>query len=307
MLPIGLYTLPRFIQLSSNNFRVKGSIKFLQIFAIVGVIPALIFFTWFNKSSYGNPLQFSGTVASVKALDENGNPAVPDNQKIENVSEFVDTSKQKKDAVSFFDTRDVLNGVYIHLISPDRGVVFYTPVMLLGVLGLFLLNKNEPKKTVVLIFVSGITFLLYSMWGDPWGGWAFGSRYLIPVYSLLSIGIAELASVYRKKLLFILLFLPIFGYSAYVNTAGALGTLANPPQVEVLFLESQTKTIQKYTYDRSIDYIKAGKTKSVVYNSIFKDSISLYSYFISITTLITLVGTSLVLIPYILEKRYAKN
>jgi hypothetical protein len=117
--------------------------------------------------------------------------------------------------------------------------------MVFGVLGLFLLNKNEPKKTVVLIFVSGITFLLYSMWGDPWGGWAFGSRYLIPVYSLLSIGIAELASVYRKKLLFILLFLPIFGYSAYVNTAGALGTLANPPQVEVLFLENRIFLRQK--------------------------------------------------------------
>ena len=43
----------------------------------------------------------------------------------------------------FFKTRNLLNGFYIHLLSPDRGIIYYAPVILLGLLGfLFLLAKK---------------------------------------------------------------------------------------------------------------------------------------------------------------------
>ncbi len=307
MIPVGISVLTRLIKLEIIQHKIKGQISLPSIIAVLGVVPPLLFFMWFNTNSYGKPLQFSGTVPSVKAIDENGLPTVPDNQELKNVSEFVDTEKQDKDAVSFFSTRDTLNGFYTHTISRDRGVIFFTPVILFGIIGLYLLSKQDYSKSVVLTFIASITLMLYSMWGDPWGGWAFGSRYLIPVYAILAISTSVLIAKFGRRLLLLVLFTPIFIYSVYVNTAGALGTVASPPKEEVLFLESQTGKIQRFSYDRSLELIQSDNTTSIVYNYGLRNSLKLNDYFMIIVVSISLLGVGLLLLPgYIGGKLWKK-
>jgi hypothetical protein len=49
-----------------------------------------------------------------------------------------DADKEKK-AVGFFETRNMLNGFDVHVVSPDRGMTTYAPIVLMGILGLFFL------------------------------------------------------------------------------------------------------------------------------------------------------------------------
>jgi hypothetical protein len=93
------------------------------------------------------------------------------------------------------------------------------------------------------------------MWGDPWGGWAFGSRYLIPTYALLAFGLAFALSRWRYRLVILLLFVPLFTFSLWVNTLGAVTSLANPPEVQVLSLEKQSGHEQKYTFMRNWEFL----------------------------------------------------
>src|SRR4030042_6835933 len=77
MFPIGLFALGRFIYLVSDETKIKINIKILGFLTFATALIPLIFFLWFNKVSYQNPLQFSGTVPSVPAIDSEGKPTAP--------------------------------------------------------------------------------------------------------------------------------------------------------------------------------------------------------------------------------------
>src|SRR5207237_1298615 len=97
--------------------------------------------------------------------------------------------------------------------------------------------------------------LLYSMWDDPYGGWAFGSRYLIPTYAILSIFMALLLKRIAKYNILLLLFFAVFTYSVGINTLGAITSNRNPPQVEAVALERASGKAQPYTYIRNFNVL----------------------------------------------------
>ena len=74
------------------------------------------------------------------------------------------------------------------LFSFRKGWFIYTPIMLLAMLGLFLLKKNQPK-----LFLGFMVFFLLDLWVvSSWSCWwyaggSFSSRSMIPVYALLLI------------------------------------------------------------------------------------------------------------------------
>src|SRR6185436_9301842 len=107
-----------------------------------------------------------------------------------------------------FVTKVQLVGAYTLLLSDERSVPVYSPVVLLGIFGIVALYKKRQKIAAANILAGTIlvNLLLYSMFGDPWGGWSFGPRYLIPSLAMLCIGLALAMQIYRKKLWFILLF-----------------------------------------------------------------------------------------------------
>ena len=131
------------------------------------------------------------------------------------------------------------------------------------------------------------------MWGDPWGGWAFGSRYLIPSYAILSIFVALLLTYWRKNILFLALFIILFGYSVAVNTLGAITTSAMPPQPEVLNLEKISGIVQRYTYQRNWEFLIAGNSKSFVFQTFARKYVTSEQYFEILAGLIILAGLSL--------------
>lgn len=296
LLPMALWVISNWAAVS-----VKDSYAILKpyigrMLALTGVTIPLLFFFWFNTQSYGNPLQFSGTVSSVRDIDASGKPTDAVQISRDNADRYLEPAKKTKSATGFFTPRKLLNGLYIHIISPDRGLIYFAPVVLLGIFGLYEIYKKNRRMAIIIVATIWMILLLYSMWGDPWGGWAFGSRYLIPAYALLSLGVAFSLSRYRRNILVVGIFVAVLYYSIIVNTAGALSSHANPPQVEVLNLEKLSGKVQKYTYERNLDYLKAGDSKSFVYRSWAKHVISAWEYYLYISWSIAGVCGLLVLV-----------
>ena len=280
MFPIGLVCLSRMISFTRIRNSLKFSIKIPLIVSTVALIFPLLFFLWFNNASFGNPFQLSGTLRTIKDVSK----VQTDKSSSKGVQPGLGkVPRKEKTAVGFFTTRNLTNGLYLLFISPDRGMIFYTPVMLFGIIGIILAIKKKARMSVLMVAIIGANILLYSLWADPWGGWAFGSRYLIPTYAILSIFIALFLTFWSNKYFL----MPVFAFAAFysvaVNTLGAITTSALPPQVEVLELEKLSGLVQKYTYERNWDFLLAGHSKSFVYQTFLKDYLSTFQFYMILT------------------------
>ena len=308
MFPIGIFALGRFIILKKEQGKLNVNLKLAGVLTFATALLPILFLLWFNFASFGNPFQLSGTVPSVKAIDEQGNPTAPALAGTENIQKFIQPETQEKAAVRFFKTRNLLAGFNTHLASLDRGIVGFTPVVLFGILGGFLLYRKNQSTLNLLASILGINILLYSMWGDPYGGWAFGSRYLIPSYAILSIFLALALTNLRKNSLFLLIFFIITSYSIAVNTLGAITTSANPPKVEAVPLSQITGIPEKYTYERNFDFLVNYGSKSFIFQSFASKYLAAWQYYLAICLPIISVSAFLLLILrfFVKEQRHEK-
>jgi hypothetical protein len=271
----------------------------MHLVASAGVILPLIFFLGFNTISYGGPLHTLGSsfVTNVKSIGANGKPS--DTTTLAPVDKLKNDSAEKNSGgLSYFKSRNLLNGLFIHFLSQDRGVLFFTPVMLLAIIGIAVAAQMQVASMGILLGVVGLNIILYSLWSDPWGGWAFGSRYLIPSYSLLAVFISLALTKYRKNLAFIGIIILLAAYSIGVNTAGALSSSANPPKVEVLSLEQLSGHEEKYTVQRNLDFLRKGDSKSYVFRTFARKYFTAQNYFLTIAGIISAVLITLVLLSY---------
>ncbi len=307
MAPIGIAALGKFVLVTRKEKSTNLTIKPLYVFSFLGVVLPLAFFMWFNFHSYGNPFQLSGTVPGVNAIDQYGKPTAPQGVDPKNADSLLNPARQKKSAIRFFQTREILNGFYIHFISPDRGVIYYAPVVIFGIAGMLLAIKKKVRIVSVLAGIIGANILLYSMWGDPWGGWAFGSRYLIPSYAILSIFIALLLTYWKRKVIFLIPFLLVVFYSIAINTLGAITTSAIPPQVQVLSLEELSGIVQKYTYARNWEFLLAGNSKSFVYQTYLADYLSALHFYQILTASIFIVFGGNMFYYYLISRKGESN
>ncbi|NMC36485.1 hypothetical protein GYA49_05575 [Candidatus Beckwithbacteria bacterium] len=293
MFPIALFAAGRLLIISPGRAKVKISLWLPGILSIATVVLPLYFFMWFNQQSYGNPFQFSGTVSSVNAIDEQGKPTTPTEIGTLDMQTYLNPELQKKSAVGFFKTRNLVNGLYTHLIGSDRSILWFTPIMFFGALGLWLLFLKKPYIAAVLIAIVGVNLTLYSLWGDPWGGWAFGSRYLVPGYAILAIGIAYLVDYFKHKPWFLIIFLPVMAYSIYINTLGAITSSAIPPKVEVLALEKLSGRVEHYNFLRSWEFLQSNQSKSFVYQTWGHTYLSATQYYLLIATCLVWISGGL--------------
>lgn len=307
MAPIGLAALGKFILVTKKEKSTSIGIKPMYIFSLLGVAIPLVFFMWFNFHSYGNSFQLSGTVPGVNAIDQNGKPTAPQGVDPKNADSLLNPARQQKSAVRFFQTREILNGFYIHFISPDRGVIYFAPVVIFGIAGMLLAIKKRVRIVSVLAGIIGANILLYSMWGDPWGGWAFGSRYLIPSYAIFSIFIGLLLTYWRKKILFLIPFILVAFYSIAINTLGAITTSAIPPQIQVLNLEKISGIVQRYTYQKNWDFLLAGNSKSFVYQTFLSNYLSALQFYQILTVSICIVIGGIILYYYVISRKGENN
>ena len=96
------------------------------------------------------------------------------------------------------------------LFSNKHGLFNWTPVFLLGAIGLYFLYKRsrQDKKLVLTLTVAiFLQLLVAASWMRWWGGYSYGNRYVLGTAVLLGIGFAyfmKKAYLYKKFLLWLI-------------------------------------------------------------------------------------------------------
>ena len=118
--------------------------------------------------------------------------------------------------------------------------------------------------------------LTYSMFDDPWGGWSFGPRYMIPAISILCVFISTSLDKFYRNFVFMFFAFLLLVYSIFVNSLGVFTTTAVPPKQEA----ENLVTPIPYTYEYGKKIITSGKNSSLLYNLFLKDNISTVNYLV---------------------------
>ncbi|MBA3723672.1 MAG: hypothetical protein H0W89_02125 [Candidatus Levybacteria bacterium] len=305
MLPIGIAALGKVFIAKRAEGKITFTVPILRVLSVAVMVIPLAFFLWFNSMSYGNPLQLSGTIERAIEVRTDGSPILESEKIIADKKakgEEIPQGTYDKNVLNFFQSRLLLNGLYSHFVSPDRGLLAFTPVMLFGIAGMVWAIKKRVKHTSLFVAIIGFNILLYSMWSDPYGGWAFGSRYLIPAYALLAVFIAYLLTRLHKYSLFLLFFFMVMSYSVAVNTLGAVTTNRNPPMVEAVGLSEITGREELYTYMRNVSQLNNNISKSYVFEAYVANKITAWQYYIFLTSFIVIVSAFILMTLRIVPK-----
>ncbi len=76
-------------------------------------------------------------------------------------------------------------GVFGLLLSPYRGLFWYSPILLLIVPGAFILRRQ--RSTIIILTLLGLQVVTYATWWSWHGGIVWGPRFLLPVMPLLML------------------------------------------------------------------------------------------------------------------------
>lgn len=81
------------------------------------------------------------------------------------------------------------------LFSPGRGIIWYCPAVIMGVLGFQKVAKRKRPEALLIAGLFGSFLLLHSLWTFWHGGWSWGPRFLVPVLP----GILALTGLLENK------------------------------------------------------------------------------------------------------------
>ncbi len=258
LLPLIIFALSQ--NLVFDNKKLTLKINLLFVYLAIGLIPVLTIFGFYNQQVTGSYYKLGQFL---------GRSEYPPKE----VLEVVDQPLDPYQPTLPFYTRLQVDGLYILLLSNERGWLYYSPIVFIGLLGLFLSIKraNYPQITLAIIAMVAMTVLLYASFGDPWGGWSFGPRYLLPATALLCIGLGLSIDRWYKSFIFGLVFLFISSYGIYISTLGAFTTTQVPPKQEAEHLS----VFIPYTYAYNQQLIDQNKSGSLVYNFWLKENYAL--------------------------------
>jgi hypothetical protein len=282
--PNVILLLPIMVYFAITVFQIHWTQHKLYIqFKLNGIITSIFFIAltglhgYYNYIHFDSPTRLSGQLVGYKTY--------LDAQKQQEANEINLADLQaKKESQLFFREELLLSGLYTLTIAPDKGLFVFSPVFLLSLAGLFLFLKHAKVATVVLFATVVTHILLYSSWGDPWGGWAYGPRYLIPSMSILSISIVYFLAHTKLAPIYKAIAIPLFAYSCVISLVGALTTKAVPPKVEADYLNTQYGPAYVW------QFFNQNRSGSFIYNTYLAQSTSLqeimfYLVFIAVALL----------------------
>ncbi|MDA4129207.1 MAG: hypothetical protein OK457_00400 [Thaumarchaeota archaeon] len=121
-------------------------------------------------------------------------------------------------------------GVFLNLFTPMRGLFSYSPILLLGVWGMWKMLRNSHTDREALLFLSIFLGILglYSSWYDPLGGLSFGPRLIISSIPFLLIPAGFVISEANGKYSYTFAYL-LFATGVVVNGIAALVGVLAPP------------------------------------------------------------------------------
>jgi hypothetical protein len=276
--PVLIWVLAQHFEQTKNSKGKFLSIKLNIMHLALGVAPLLAVFGWYNHAITGSYFQLAQNVGRADYIDSNSPPKI--------ATPKVDKSIYESKLV--FNTRDMLNGLYILLLSDERGIVEYQPIILLGIFGAFVVYKQRKHPTLLLVMASiaVLNIIVYSLFGDPWGGWSFGPRYLIPTSTVLCVLLGPALTSIGKKPLYLLVAAGFTVFCIYINALGTLTTNSIPPKNETYNLVTPIP----YTYQYNIDILNKGKASSLIYNLHLTEELRPIQFFHIYTALTTILG-----------------
>jgi hypothetical protein len=212
--PVFLYIFCKI--LSRNQKKKEFLILFItSIFGVIGLFGQGLY----NHIVYDNWQQMSNTLPQY-------NWRTPEklNKDIANVEE---ESERKNEISSSLRGSNLKKGLHTLLISLDRGLFVFSPMFILALLGYIYFIKKRNHEKIFLLYVPLFTLFIYAIFGDAWGGFAYGARYLLPVMAMLSISLGLIFHRFRN-LYFRTLFILLVVFSAIQSVAGVMSTTIIP-------------------------------------------------------------------------------
>jgi hypothetical protein len=159
-------------------------------------------------------------------------------------------------AKGVFDERRLFQGLYTQLFSEQRGLLMFSPILLLALLGIIPFFKEKKDFAIISLSVFAITILFYSVWQDYWGGWSYGPRYLIAAIPFLFLPTLYFFKTYMHKPILLVLFYIAGVWGICVNTLGAFTAALLPCpcegfngfQYSPLLALTQIDTLSKHSF-----------------------------------------------------------
>lgn len=296
MMPVLIAVIGEHLSLSKAKDTVSLSLNTAIIGLVIGVIPLMYGYLLYNYSLTGSYFTIGQMIGRSNYFD------TEEQKEEQRIRDALNTEEERFSLP--FESREQQHGAYILLISDERGILFYSPVVLIGIIGLVLLyrDKKYAVASVVMFSVILTNIVVYSMFGDPWGGWAFGPRYLLPMIAVLALTSSVALEKYKKNILFSLGVFIVLAYSVYVNTAGAVTSNNIPPKVEAIHFETPVP----YTYQFNFEKIEQGFSQSLLYNSVFS-WMTVEEYHLLLVVLVLSLPTALLVYNFILSTRYTRR
>jgi hypothetical protein len=267
MLPVMVYFLLSSIDFEKIKDRISISIRPAFLFSVVFFLIVSVLHGYYNYTQLGSWKQLSGTIIGYKVIKERQLFATQAGQA--QIKEI----EQSKTTTSFFREDQLPHGLFTLLVAPDKGILLFSPVFALGITALIGLLKQINRPLAILLSLTGVNLFLYSSFGDPWGGWAYGPRYLSISMAVLSLIIGIWLSQVRYRIVTKFIIFLLFAYSSAIALMGVLTTNAIPPKVEADYLRI------KYGYFMAFDFFKDGGSSSYLYNTFAASHLTLYEYF----------------------------
>jgi len=146
------------------------------------------------------------------------------------------------------------------LFDLNRGILWWTPVVVAGIAGLFFLKPSQ--KWLLLSFV-GINFWVYSAWESWHSAWSFGNRFLVVLFPVFVVGIAALLSR-NPRLRPLLLLLALYTFLLSLLFIAATTAIPDPFNLSSLFsywlgdgrlLELPLRVLEKTSVARAISLL----------------------------------------------------
>jgi len=275
-IPFAIISLPISLAYVYQHFKLKSkpfalTINWKIFFAGLGLIFPIIIFGYYNLNTTGSISTLAQSVGQSSDFRGTSIDALAPE-----LAASISATPKTGGLFRVYKTRNLIQGLYTLLISHERAIFYYSPLLVIALAGFIYYLRSNSKEILHPAFAAAAFGLVsYSMFGDPWGGWSFGPRYLIPSTAILCLFIPYVIAKLFKSKIFNLIFVILICVSVYINTLGALTSNLIPPEQEADFLV--TRIPHNYTYNWQL--INAGSTHSLLYILLFSKFITPLTFY----------------------------
>ena len=301
-MPVIVYFIIALFSVSKEKFGYKVSVRWVGVLALIAFFALTSLHFYHNAVYYGSWKTLSGALPSYHIQSATSTATTIDSVVVKpNALEIAKNTPTEKNVVAFFSEEHVPSGFFTLMFSADRGLFFFCPIFILGFIGMYLARKKTSPEYYTLLALVAVNILLYSSWGDPWGGWAFGPRYLIPSMAILALFTGVFVSSKPLQLIKRTLAFALALFGSFIGLLGVLTTNAIPPLTEGILLPAK-----KYNYLLNLEFLKKNQSSSFIFNSYYLNHLTLKSYLIMIySALVVIMVVLLFILPiFSSEKSY---